>query len=70
MANGNRKIQGLGKFCSNLEISEEFTMSLEISPSCVSLRLGFSNFWLRGLGVSDFDFWLTVSIKTMRKLFI
>ena len=29
-------------------------MSLEIS--CVSLRLGFSNFWPRGLGVSDFCF--------------
>ena len=31
-------------------------MSLEISFSCVSLRLGFSNFWPRGLGVSDFCF--------------
>ena len=31
-------------------------MSLEISFSCVCLRLGFSNFWLRGLGVSDFVF--------------
>ena len=31
-------------------------MGLEISFSCVSLRLGFSNFWLRGLGVSDFCF--------------
>ena len=29
-------------------------MSLEISFSCVSLRLGFSNFWPRGLRVSDF----------------
>ena len=29
-------------------------MSLEISFSCVSLRLRFSNFWLQGLGVSDF----------------
>ena len=29
-------------------------MSLEISFSCVSLRLGFSNVWPRGLGVSDF----------------
>ena len=29
-------------------------MSLEISFSCVSLRLGFSNFWPRGLGVLDF----------------
>ena len=28
-------------------------MSLEISFSCVSLRLGFSNFWPRGLGVSE-----------------
>ena len=41
---------GSRKFCSNFEISEEFSMSLEISFSCVSLRLGFSNFWLRGLG--------------------
>ena len=31
-------------------------MSLEISFSCVSLRLGFLNFWPRGLGVSDFCF--------------
>ena len=29
-------------------------MSLEISFSCVSLRLEFSNFWPRGLRVSDF----------------
>ena len=29
-------------------------MSLEISFPCVSLRLGFSKFWPRGLGVSDF----------------
>ena len=29
-------------------------MSLEISFSCVSLRLAFSNFWPRGLGFSDF----------------
>ena len=29
-------------------------MSLEISFSCISLRLGFPNFWPRGLGVSDF----------------
>ena len=43
-------------------------MSLEISFSCVSLRLGFSNFRPRGLGVSDFFFWSTVSIKTMIKL--
>ena len=28
-------------------------MRLEISFSCVSLRLGFSNFWPRSLGVSD-----------------
>ena len=46
-------------------------MSLEIPFSCVSLRLRFSNFWQRGLGVSDFCFfWPTVSIKTMIKLFI
>ena len=71
VANGARKIQGLDKFCSNLEISEAFSMSLEIWFSqCVSLGLGFSNFWLRGLRVSDFVFWSTVSIKTMRKLFI
>ena len=56
VANGIRKIQGLGNFCSNLEISEAFRMSLEISFSCVSLPLGFSNFWPRGLGVSDFCF--------------
>ena len=31
-------------------------MSLEISFSCVSLRLGFLNFWPRGLRVSDFCF--------------
>ena len=31
-------------------------MSLEISFSCVSLHLGFSNFWLRGLRVLDFCF--------------
>ena len=68
VANGTRKILGLGKFCSNLEISEAFSMSLEISFSCVSLCRGFSNFWLRGLGVSDFVFWPT--IKTTRKLFI
>ena len=54
VANGIRKIQGLGNFCSNLEISEAFSISLEISFSCVSLRLGLSNFWPRGLGVSDF----------------
>ena len=29
-------------------------MSLEILCSCVSLRLGFLNFWLRGLRVLDF----------------
>ena len=29
-------------------------MGLKISFSCVSLRLGFSNIWPRGLGVSDF----------------
>ena len=45
-------------------------MSLEITFSCVSLRLGFSNFWPRGLGVSDFVFWPTVSIKTLKKLVI
>ena len=45
-------------------------MSLEISFSCVSLRLRFLNFWLRGKGVSDFVFWPMVSIKTMKKLFI
>ena len=49
-------------------------MSLEISFFCVSLRLGFSNFSQRGLGVSDFYyyfvFWPTVSIKTMKKLVI
>ena len=33
-------------------------MSLEISFSCVSLHLGLSNFWPRGLGVSDFCFFL------------
>ena len=70
VANGARKIQGLDKFCSNLEISKAFSMSLEISFSCDFLGLGFSNFWLRGLGVSDFVFWPMVSIKTMRKLFI
>ena len=32
-------------------------MSLEISFTCISLRLGLSNsVWLRGLGVSDFCF--------------
>ena len=31
-------------------------MSLEISYSCVSLPLGFSNFWPPGLGVSNFCF--------------
>ena len=51
-------------------ILKEFSMSLEILFSHVSLRLGFSDFWLRGLGVLDFVFWTTVSIKTMRKLFI
>ena len=65
VANGTRKIQGLGKFCSNLEISKTFSVSL-FSFSCVSLGLGFTHFWLRGLGVSDFVFWPT--IKTMRKL--
>ena len=45
-------------------------MSLEISFSCVSLRLGFSNFWPRGLGVSDFVIWPNVSIKTLKKLVI
>ena len=45
-------------------------MSLEISFFCVSFRLGFSNFWQRGLGVSDFVFWPTVSTKTMKKLVI
>ena len=50
VANGTRKIQGLGNFCSNLEILEVFLMSLEILFSCVSLHLGFSNFWPRGLG--------------------
>ena len=33
-----------GKFRVNLEISEAFSMSLEISLSCICLRLGFSNF--------------------------
>ena len=47
VANGIQKIQGLGNFCSNLEISEAFWMSLEIS-----------DFWPRGLGVSDFWFFL------------
>ena len=56
VANGTRKVQGLGNFCSNLEISEAFGMSLEISFSRVSLRLGYSNFWPRGLGDSDFCF--------------
>ena len=28
-------------------------MSLEIPFSCFSLRLGVSNFWPRGLGISD-----------------
>ena len=51
---GMRKIQVLGNFCSDLEVSEAFGMSLEISFSCISLRLGFLNFWPRGLGVSDF----------------
>ena len=54
VANGTRKIKGLGNFCSGLEISEAISMSLEISFSCVSLRLEFSNFWPRGLAVSDF----------------
>ena len=45
-------------------------MSLEILFSCVSVLLGFSNFWPRGLGVSDFCFWPTVSIKTMITVFI
>ena len=31
-------------------------MSIEISFSCVSLLLGFLNFWAPGLGVSDFCF--------------
>ena len=31
-------------------------MSLEISFSFASLRLRFSNFWSRGLGVPDFCF--------------
>ena len=31
-------------------------MNREISFSGVSLRLGVSNFWPRGLGVSDFCF--------------
>ena len=31
-------------------------MSPEILFSCVSLSLGFSNFWLQGLRVSDFWF--------------
>ena len=44
VANSTRKIQGLGKFCFNLEISEAFLMRLEISFSCVSLRLGVSDF--------------------------
>ena len=49
VANGTRKIQGLGNLCSDLEISEAF-WNLEISFSCVSLSLGFSNF---GLEVSE-----------------
>ena len=45
-------------------------MSLEISFSYVSLRLGFSNVWPRGLGVSGFVFWQTVLNKTITKLLI
>ena len=62
VANGTRKIQGLGKFCSNLEILEAFSMSLEISFSCVSLRFGFSNFCLGDLRVLDFVFWVKLFI--------
>ena len=45
-------------------------MSLEISFSCVSLRLGFSNFCREVSESRIFVFWLTVSIKVMIKLFI
>ncbi len=54
VANGTQKIQGLGKFRSNLEISEDFVMSLEFSFFWIFLGLGVSNFWPQGLGVSDF----------------
>ena len=45
-------------------------MSLEISfsCSCVSLRLGFSNFWPRGLGVSDFCFLAKGFVKNTDKI--
>ena len=72
VANGTWKIQGLGNFLSNLEILEAFCMSLEISFSCVSLRLVFSHFWPRGLHLESriFVFCPMDSIKTMIKLFI
>ena len=54
VTNGTQKILGLGKFWSDLEISEAFLMSHEVSFFCVSLCLGVSNFWLQGLVVSDF----------------
>ena len=43
-------------------------MSLKISFSCVSLRLGFSNFWLQGLGVSKFRFFKLYVGETSRQL--
>ena len=63
-ANGTQKILGLGKFWSDLEISEAFLMSHEGSFFCVSLCLGVSNFWPQGLVVSDFLFQPRFSIKT------
>ena len=45
-------------------------MSLEFSFFCVSLRLGFSNFFDNEVSKSRiFVFWPTVSFKTMIKLF-
>ena len=45
-------------------------MSLEISFSCVFSRLGFSKFCREVSESRIFVCWLTVSIKTMIKLFI
>ena len=67
VANGTQKILGLGKFWSDLEISEAFVMSHEVSFFFLcSLCLGVSNFWPQGLVVSDFFISARVSIKTYR----
>ena len=57
VVNGTWKVQGLGRFCSNLEISEAFSVSLEILFSCQNLVfLCVPDSQIFGCEVSDFVF--------------